>query len=115
MTEGVCLQETNTTRLTLQQLHEMGVRLALDDFGTGYSSLGYLRKASFSKITIDRSFIRGIDRPDGENVPIVRAVVALADSLGMITTAEGAETPGEIPALTSAERRPGDRGEGTLH
>src|SRR3546814_20310538 len=84
MTEGVCLQETNTTRLTLQQLHEMGVRLALDDFGTGYSSLGYLRKASFSKIKIDRSFIRGIDSPDGENVPIVRAVVALADSLGKI-------------------------------
>src|SRR3546814_17941551 len=77
----------------------MGVRLALDDFGTGYSSLGYLRKASFSKIKIDRSFIRGIDSPDGENVPIVRAVVALADSLGMITTAEGAETPEEIHAL----------------
>src|SRR3546814_10176098 len=39
------------------------------------------------------------DLPDGENVPIVRAVVALADSLGMITTAEGAETPEEIHAL----------------
>src|SRR3546814_12049266 len=72
ITEGVFLQETNTTRLTLQQLHEMGVRLALDDFGTGYSSLGYLRKASFSKIKIDRSFIRGIDSPDGENVQIGR-------------------------------------------
>src|SRR3546814_9414262 len=50
-------------------------------------------------IKSDRSFIRGSDVPDGEYLPIVRAVVELADSLGMITTAEGAETPEEIHAL----------------
>src|SRR3546814_1667356 len=57
ITESVFLQETPTTELTLQRLREMEVRLALDDFGTGYSALGYLRKASFSKIKIDRSFV----------------------------------------------------------
>src|SRR3546814_17867483 len=77
ITEGVFLQETNTTRLTLQQLHEMGVRPAPDDFGTGYSSLGSLLKASLSQIKIDRSFLRGLDSTVGENGPMVGGVVSL--------------------------------------
>src|SRR3546814_4428622 len=104
ITESVFLQETPTTELTLQRLREMEVRLALDDFGTGYSALGYLRKASFSKIKIDRSFVQGLDNPYSENASIVRAIVALADSLGMTTTAEGAETREEMDALKAIGR-----------
>jgi predicted signal transduction protein with EAL and GGDEF domain len=79
----------------------LGVRIALDDFGTGRSSLGYLRKGRFSTVKIDRSFVRGATGDSAESVAIVRAIVAMADSLGMATIAEGAETHGEYERMRS--------------
>jgi EAL domain-containing protein (putative c-di-GMP-specific phosphodiesterase class I) len=79
----------------LEQLLKLGVRLALDDFGTGYSSLGYLSKTKFSTIKIDRSFVQGAAKNVPEALAIIRAVVAMADSLGISTTAEGVETDAE--------------------
>src|SRR3546814_16154660 len=78
ITEGVFLAENAYTLATLHQLEAIGVRIALDDFGTGYSSLGYLRKANFSKIKIDRSFVRGAAQNSDESVAIIRAIVAMA-------------------------------------
>jgi hypothetical protein len=75
------------------------VRLALDDFGTGYSSLGYLKKAPFDKIKIDQSFVRGAASKGSRNAAIIRAIVSLAESLGMDTTAEGAETHDELTLI----------------
>jgi hypothetical protein len=72
-------------------LKELGVRLALDDFGTGYSSLGYLRNAPFDKIKIDQTFVREATLPESRNSAIIAAIVALAEALGMDTTAEGIE------------------------
>jgi EAL domain-containing protein (putative c-di-GMP-specific phosphodiesterase class I) len=69
--------------------------LSLDDFGTGYSSLGYLAHTRFSSIKIDRSFVQGASKGVKEAIAIIRAVVALAQSLGMATTAEGVETEEE--------------------
>jgi diguanylate cyclase (GGDEF)-like protein/PAS domain S-box-containing protein len=77
----------------------IGVRIALDDFGTGRSSLGYLRKGRFSTVKIDRSFVRGATGNSPESVAIVRSIVAMADSLGMATIAEGAETRGEYERM----------------
>lgn len=77
----------------------LGVRIALDDFGTGRSSLGYLRKGRFSTIKIDRSFVRGATGNAAESIAIVRAIVAMADSLGMATIAEGAETHSEYERM----------------
>ena len=77
----------------------LGVRIALDDFGTGASSLGYLRKGRFSTIKIDRSFVRGATGNAAESIAIVRAIVAMADSLGMTTIAEGAETRSEYDRM----------------
>ncbi len=99
ITEGVFLTENAHTMATLHQLEAIGVRIALDDFGTGYSSLGYLRKANFSKIKIDRSFVRGAAQNSDESVAIIKAIVALAGSLGMETTAEGAETESEYESV----------------
>jgi EAL domain-containing protein (putative c-di-GMP-specific phosphodiesterase class I) len=95
VTESVFMNEGTTAVATLDKILGLGVRLALDDFGTGYSSLGYLSKTKFSTIKVDRSFVQGAARNAPESVAIIRAVVALADSLGMSTTAEGVETDEE--------------------
>jgi len=98
ITESVLLENSDVTFLTLRQLHALGVRISMDDFGTGYSSLSYLQRFPFNKIKIDQSFIRTLgDRADSE--AIVRAVVSLGRSLGMVITAEGVETAAQFAAL----------------
>jgi diguanylate cyclase (GGDEF)-like protein len=96
LTEGVFLSEGASTDDAFAQLKELGVRLALDDFGTGYSSLGYLKKAPFDKIKIDQSFVRGAASKTNRNSAIIRAIVTLAETLGMDTTAEGVETHDDL-------------------
>ena len=76
----------------LHGLREIGVRIALDDFGTGYSSLSYLQRFPFDKIKIDRCFVTDIADAQGSS-SIVQAVVNIASSRNMTTTAEGVETP----------------------
>jgi len=93
ITESVLLQNRETTRATLHQLRDLGVRIALDDFGTGFSSLSYLRSFPFDKIKIDQCFIAGLAEGNEESLAIVRAVARLGASLGVATTAEGVETP----------------------
>ena len=92
ITESVFLQDSDDTDSMFQRLKDIGVRLALDDFGTGYSSLGYLKTAPFDKIKIDQSFVRGATEPGSRNGAIISAIVALANALGMETTAEGIES-----------------------
>jgi diguanylate cyclase (GGDEF)-like protein len=99
ITEGVFLQENLATRTTLQQLAALGIGLTLDDFGTGYSSLAYLNRAPFRKLKIDRTFVSGAAAGDGQNAAIVRTIVALADSLGLATTAEGVETFDDLDVI----------------
>ena len=95
VTESVFMREGTGAVAVLDQLLKLGIRLALDDFGTGYSSLGYLSKTKFSTIKVDRSFVQGAAKNVPEALAIIRAVVAMADSLGMSTTAEGVETDSE--------------------
>ncbi|MCU0729371.1 MAG: EAL domain-containing protein [Sphingopyxis sp.] len=99
VTESVFLREGSGAMQTLDQVRALGVRLSLDDFGTGYSSLGYLRMGQFSTIKVDRSFVQGALKGASESIAIIRAVVALADSLSMSTTAEGVETQDEADAI----------------
>lgn len=95
VTESVFMREGTVAVEVLEKILDLGVRLSLDDFGTGYSSLGYLAHTRFSSIKIDRSFVQSASKGTKEAIAIIRAVVALADSLGMATTAEGVETEEE--------------------
>ena len=99
ITESVFLGGAEATEPTFRSLKALGVRLSLDDFGTGYSSLGYLKAAPFDKIKIDQSFVRGAMVAGNRNVAIIRAIVMLADALGMETTAEGVEAQDEIDLI----------------
>jgi diguanylate cyclase (GGDEF)-like protein/PAS domain S-box-containing protein len=98
VTETVLLEETDTTLAILHQLRGAGVRIVMDDFGTGYSSLNYLSKFPFDKIKIDHTFINKIT-VNVVALKIVRAIVQLARSLGMTTTAEGVETKEQLDAV----------------
>ncbi len=95
VTESVFMHEGLGATKVLERILDLGVRLSLDDFGTGYSSLGYLSRTRFSSIKIDRSFVQSASKGVKEAIAIIRAVVALAQSLGMATTAEGVETEAE--------------------
>ena len=99
ITESLFLNEKATTIAKLAALKAMGVRFALDDFGTGYSSLGYLHKASFSRIKIDRSFVSRASEANGEASAIISSIVNLGHSLDMATTAEGTETRAEFEMI----------------
>ena len=90
ITEAVLIHDDETALAILHQLRAIGVRIALDDFGTGFSSLSYLKRFPFDKIKIDRCFVSDIEI-DG-SADIVQAVVNIAASRNMITTAEGVET-----------------------
>jgi diguanylate cyclase (GGDEF)-like protein/PAS domain S-box-containing protein len=95
ITESLFVDEKPDTIQRLAELNALGISFALDDFGTGYSALGYLQKASFSRIKIDRSFVSRAC-PGSEASAIIEAIVRLAVSLNMTTTAEGTETRAEF-------------------
>lgn len=95
VTESLFMREGTCATQVLERLLDLGIRLSLDDFGTGFSSLGYLSRTRFSTIKVDRSFVQQASQGAKEAIAIIRAVVALADSLGMATTAEGVETEQE--------------------
>jgi diguanylate cyclase (GGDEF)-like protein len=100
ITESVLLGNSADTIAMLHQLRKQGVRIAMDDFGTGYSSLSYLRSFPLDKIKIDQCFVRDLGAVDGSGF-IVRTIITLARSLGMVTTAEGVETTEQLEWLRS--------------
>lgn len=91
LTESILVHDANEALARLSQLSQLGVRLAIDDFGTGYSSLAYLKRFPIDRLKIDRSFVKGVPADDSD-CAIVRAVVQLAQALGMKVIAEGVET-----------------------
>jgi diguanylate cyclase (GGDEF)-like protein/PAS domain S-box-containing protein len=100
VTEGMILQDPEASVATMRAIRDLGVHIAIDDFGTGYSSLSYLKQLPVEVLKIDASFIDHLD-DDPDDMAIVRAVIALGDSLGLGVVAEGIERPSQAAQLTS--------------
>jgi diguanylate cyclase (GGDEF)-like protein len=98
ITESLLINDTEEVLSKLNRLRELGVDIAMDDFGTGYSSLSYLARFPFSKIKIDRQFIRNMTR-DPAMRAIVKTIIALGKSLDVTITAEGVETKEQAAML----------------
>jgi diguanylate cyclase (GGDEF)-like protein/PAS domain S-box-containing protein len=98
ITETALMEEGSGGTATLQALDDLGVRLSVDDFGTGYSSLMYLRRYPVRVLKIDQYFVAGLGK-NAEDDAIVKAVIALAHSLGLSATAEGVETVEQLGRL----------------
>ncbi len=98
ITEDTLVRDFSSAETKLAKLKELGVRVALDDFGTGQSSLNHLRSFPIDLVKIDRDFVLKIpeDRYDSD---LVRAIIAMADSLGMLVVAEGVETAAQLDFL----------------
>jgi Amt family ammonium transporter len=97
ITENVIMHDAELAVEKLTRLRKIGVTIAIDDFGTGYSSLSYLQRFPIDCLKIDRSFISGEDA--GEKNEIVRAIVSLAQNLGLGVVAEGVETESQLSLL----------------
>ena len=98
ITETAMIADLDRTTHVLRQLKLLGVSVAMDDFGTGYSSLSTLRAFPFDKIKLDRSFMSELsDSPQSQ--AIIRAVLALGESLEIPVLAEGVETHEQLSFL----------------
>jgi EAL domain-containing protein (putative c-di-GMP-specific phosphodiesterase class I) len=85
----------------LEQLKALKLKLVVDDFGTGYSSLSYLNRLPIDHIKIDKSFVQNLEN-DRFSKAIVSAVLSMADSLGLVVTAEGIENQNQLELLRTA-------------
>ncbi|HXC68063.1 MAG TPA: bifunctional diguanylate cyclase/phosphodiesterase, partial [Nitrospiraceae bacterium] len=90
LTESIAMRNVDASIVMLTTLKAMGVQLSIDDFGTGYSSLSYLQRLPINMVKIDQSFIHDI-LTQASPAPIVRAIIAMAHSLGLSVVAEGVE------------------------
>jgi diguanylate cyclase (GGDEF)-like protein len=100
ITESVIMDDLAGARAVLGRLKELGATLAVDDFGTGYSSLSYLRRLPVDILKIDQSFVSGLEH-GAPDVAIVRAILELAQGLGLRVVAEGVETQRQHDTLVS--------------
>lgn len=101
LTETVLMDDRAATAAKLQALRQAGIRVALGDFGTGYSSLNYLKLYPVDTIKIDRSFVANLPT-DEEDATITRAIISIAEGLGLGLVAEGVETPVHAEFLRAA-------------
>ncbi len=98
ITESTIIDDKERALLTLRQIKELGVTIAIDDFGTGYSSLETLRSFPFDKIKLDKSFMWEVEASPQAKA-IVRAILALGQSLSVPVLAEGVETQTQLDIL----------------
>jgi diguanylate cyclase (GGDEF)-like protein/PAS domain S-box-containing protein len=90
ITESALLDDLEETISKLEELRSMGIRTSLDDFGTGYSSLSYLKDLPLDELKIDQSFVKQLG--PGSNNPLVEAIIAVGQHLGLEVIGEGVES-----------------------
>jgi diguanylate cyclase (GGDEF)-like protein len=100
LTESALVKDWDTAVATLHALRATGIRIAIDDFGTGYSSLSYLRRLPFDKLKLDRTFTADATE-NAQSAAIARAIIAMAQTLGLTVVAEGVETRQQIETLSA--------------
>lgn len=101
ITESMMLENSQDTLRWLRDVRELGVRLAVDDFGTGFASLSYLRRFPVDALKLDREFIEEL--PDNrKDASMVEGVIAMAQSLGLETVAEGIENERQAEFIRQA-------------
>lgn len=110
LTESLLISENDSIQRQLNAMQELGISLAIDDFGTGYSNLGYLRRFKAKRLKIDKSFVMDLGTSSRDE-PLVRAMITMAHSLGMLVVAEGVE---DIQVLEQLKSMGCDEGQGYL-
>jgi diguanylate cyclase (GGDEF)-like protein/PAS domain S-box-containing protein len=98
ITESMVMEDLSGAREIMKKLNRLGVRLAIDDFGTGHSSLAYLKQFPVHEVKVDRAFVKGIADSRVDSA-IVRAVIDLANAIGIDAVAEGVETTEQLNGL----------------
>jgi predicted signal transduction protein with EAL and GGDEF domain len=98
ITETMVMEDLSGAREVMKKLNRLGVRLAIDDFGTGHSSLAYLKQFPVHEVKVDRTFVQGVAESPVDSA-IVRAVIDLADAMGIAAVAEGVETESQVAGL----------------
>ena len=90
ITESAMISDPEQSRIILDRLHEVGVKVSIDDFGTGYSSLAYLKDLPVDEVKIDQSFVQSMTDNSRDSC-IVRTIIELGHNLGLRVVAEGVE------------------------
>ncbi len=101
ITESTLLRDLENSVSKLRELRACGVKIAVDDFGTGYSSLSYLKNFPINTIKIDKSFIHDIKSSATDDVPLVSAMVAIANGFKLNVIAEGVETAEQLNVIAA--------------
>jgi EAL domain-containing protein (putative c-di-GMP-specific phosphodiesterase class I) len=111
ITEGVLIQEVESSIEKLRAVRECGVCVAIDDFGTGYSSLRYLAQLPITSLKIDHSFVAAMEDSPRHRA-IVSSIIALAHGMELNVVGEGVETEEQRRMLRALDC---DEMQGYLH
>jgi len=102
ITESVLMDNPDVVISMLTRLKDMGIRIALDDFGTGYSNIAWLTRLPVDLLKIDASFVSNLENSP-HAVKLINSVIMLANSMDLMTLAEGVETRDQLQKLREFE------------